>query len=60
LLSKHAAQDSGELFSAELRITIGDQLVLSEIFHDERRLHQRSMQLFDQLAAKGWQVSTER
>lgn len=43
----HAHQDSGRLFSGELRITIGDELVLSELFCDERKLNARSMQIFE-------------
>ena len=43
----HAGQDSGNLFSAELRITKNDLLVLRGVFHNERKLHARSMQLFE-------------
>lgn len=55
----HARQDSGDLFGVELRITKGNELIRSEIFHDVRSLHTRSMQLFDQLAAKGWSTTTD-
>jgi hypothetical protein len=43
-------QDSGDLYSAELRITTNDQLLVSEMFNDERKLHARSMELFARLS----------
>ena len=46
ILHLHAQQDSGALFSAELRITKNDRLLLREWFFDERKLYARSMQAF--------------
>jgi hypothetical protein len=48
---RHAQQDSGALFSAELRITKNDRLLLREWFFDERKLYARSMQAFRECAA---------
>ena len=47
----HAQQDSGALFSAELRITKNNRLLLREWFFDERTLYARSMQAFRECAA---------
>ena len=47
----HAQQDSGALFSAELRITKNDRLLLREWFFDEGELYARSMQAFHECAA---------
>jgi hypothetical protein len=47
----HAPQDSGQLYSAELRITKNDELIVREVFCDERKLHGRSMQMFEKLTA---------
>jgi hypothetical protein len=50
-LATHASQDSGRLYNAELRITKNDQLIVPEVFCDERNLHARSMQLFEKLVS---------
>ena len=47
----HAPQESGDLYSAELRITKNDHLVVRDVFRAERKLHARSMQLFEKLTA---------
>jgi hypothetical protein len=49
----HAREDSSNLFGAELRITNNGELYLSEVFRDPRKLHARSMELFEKLVAKG-------
>ncbi len=45
----HAQQDSGDLYSAELRITMNDHVVLRELFWDEKKLQMRSQQLFERI-----------
>ena len=47
----NAPEDSGALFSAELRITKNDRLLLREWFFDERELYARSMQAFRECVA---------
>jgi hypothetical protein len=52
----HARQDSSDLFGVELRITKNGELYLSEIFRDYRKLHARSMELFEKVVAKGFKI----
>jgi hypothetical protein len=47
----YASQDSGDLFSAELRIAVNGDIAVRELFQSERRLHLRSMELFQKLTS---------
>jgi hypothetical protein len=49
----HAREDSADLFSAELRITRNGEVFLRQVFHDARKLHARSMEVFEKLVARG-------